>query len=190
MTQPPTIAQLHNLADRAATGLTPDEQQRLREGIDALYAELAALKSITSGYCEHCGRGDCSPTTDQWYDQRQRADQAEDQLRRTRIELEHWQTVTAKELREQRDEARARIRQLTSEVQQQAALVETAAARATALEQTLREVLGSFDRWRTVLGPKAQPDAAHVYLSTRCWHGDHAYCQAPCQCSCHQTKEN
>ncbi|WP_060905374.1 hypothetical protein [Streptomyces scabiei] len=46
---------------------------------------------------------------------------------------------------------------------------------------------------------------AHQYLSTGCWHGDHAYCQsmtglngskrpgeckfchAPCECPCHQT---
>lgn len=40
MTQP-TIAQLRNLTDRAAHGLTADEQQRLREGIDALHAERA-----------------------------------------------------------------------------------------------------------------------------------------------------
>lgn len=36
MTRPPTIAQLRNLADRAATGLTPDEQQRLRDGLARL----------------------------------------------------------------------------------------------------------------------------------------------------------
>lgn len=29
------------------------------------------------GYCEHCGRGDCSPSADQYYRQYQRADQAE-----------------------------------------------------------------------------------------------------------------
>lgn len=34
----PTIAQLYNLTDRAATGLTADEQQRLRDGIDRLAA--------------------------------------------------------------------------------------------------------------------------------------------------------
>lgn len=38
MTQP-TIAQLRNLTNRAATGLTPDEQKRLREGIDHLHTE-------------------------------------------------------------------------------------------------------------------------------------------------------
>ncbi|MDX3714400.1 hypothetical protein PV733_36845 [Streptomyces europaeiscabiei] len=31
-----TVDQLRNLADRAAHGLTPDEQQRLRDGIDHL----------------------------------------------------------------------------------------------------------------------------------------------------------
>ncbi|MDX3637808.1 hypothetical protein PV728_48070, partial [Streptomyces europaeiscabiei] len=36
-----TVAQLRNLTDRAAHGLTPDEQARLREGIDALHAERA-----------------------------------------------------------------------------------------------------------------------------------------------------
>ncbi|MDX2532315.1 hypothetical protein QBA79_36390 [Streptomyces scabiei] len=36
MTDPVTVDQLRNLADRAATGLTPDEQQRLRDGIDQL----------------------------------------------------------------------------------------------------------------------------------------------------------
>jgi hypothetical protein len=41
MTTTVTIDQLRNLADRAGTGLTPSEQQRLREGIDALHAERA-----------------------------------------------------------------------------------------------------------------------------------------------------
>ena len=47
-------------------------------------AELTALKTITSGYCGHCGRGDCSPTADQWYEQRQRADRAEAAIERVR----------------------------------------------------------------------------------------------------------
>lgn len=41
MTRPPTVDQLRNLADRAATGLSADEQQRLRDGLDALHAERA-----------------------------------------------------------------------------------------------------------------------------------------------------
>lgn len=44
--------------------------------VAALETELAAL------YCPHCGRGDCSPTADQWYEQKQRADQAEAALAR------------------------------------------------------------------------------------------------------------
>lgn len=108
-TDRPGIDQLRNLADRAERGpLTPDEAARLRDGIDTLHirlwnaedsskawerkadeqqaraertkAELTALKSITSGYCGHCGRGDCSPTANQWYEQRVRADKAEAEL--------------------------------------------------------------------------------------------------------------
>ncbi|MDX2528018.1 hypothetical protein [Streptomyces europaeiscabiei] len=36
MTQPVTVDQLRNLTDRAGHGLTPDEQQRLRDGLDQL----------------------------------------------------------------------------------------------------------------------------------------------------------
>lgn len=41
MTQP-TIAQLHNLTDRAGAGLTADEQARLRAGVDRLEQAEAA----------------------------------------------------------------------------------------------------------------------------------------------------
>lgn len=44
MTQP-TIAQLRNLTDRAASGLTADEQQRLRDGINQLHAERDAARA-------------------------------------------------------------------------------------------------------------------------------------------------
>jgi len=84
----PTAEQLLNLADRTPHGLTPDETARLRQGVahhcaraEQAEAELTALKTITSGYCGHCGRGDCSPTADQWYEQRQRADRHEALLR-------------------------------------------------------------------------------------------------------------
>lgn len=36
------------------------------------------------GYCPACGRGDCAPTADQWYAERQRADRAEAALDRVR----------------------------------------------------------------------------------------------------------
>ncbi|MGW0034700.1 hypothetical protein ACWDXD_33405 [Streptomyces sp. NPDC003314] len=47
------------------------------DALTALYDELAALKTIATGYCGHCGRGDCSPTADQWLTQQQRAKRAE-----------------------------------------------------------------------------------------------------------------
>lgn len=46
--------------------------------------ELAALRAVSGGYCPACGRGDCAPTADQWYKQRQRADQAEAALAQAR----------------------------------------------------------------------------------------------------------
>ncbi len=76
MTQP-TIAQLRNLTDRAGAGLTADEQQRLRDGIN----QLAALRQVARGYCPDCGRGDAAPTVTDWEQQRQRADEAERRLR-------------------------------------------------------------------------------------------------------------
>lgn len=67
MTQP-TIAQLYNLANRAATGLTADEQQRLREGIDRaedveqrIKNTLALHQPMQRGpftICAHCSGWD------------------------------------------------------------------------------------------------------------------------------------
>lgn len=62
--------------------LTSDQLDALYDRAEGAEAELTALKTITSGYCPHCGRGDCSPTTDQWYAQRTRADRAEATLER------------------------------------------------------------------------------------------------------------
>jgi hypothetical protein len=44
-------------------------------------AQLAALRTVARGYCPHCGRGDAGPTTEQWEQQKLRADQADDLLR-------------------------------------------------------------------------------------------------------------
>lgn len=75
--------------------LTSDDLDRLYDDLDR-YAEvlgemneqavtnakqLAALREVARGYCPACGRGDCAPTADQWYKQRQRADRAEAELR-------------------------------------------------------------------------------------------------------------
>lgn len=53
MTQP-TIAQLHNLTDRAASGLSNDEQQRLRHGIDRLAEYENTINWMTT--CTGCAR--------------------------------------------------------------------------------------------------------------------------------------
>ncbi|MFF9197316.1 hypothetical protein ACF09L_19120 [Streptomyces sp. NPDC014779] len=71
-------------------GLVPNSQRHIHQAAEQrarakkAEAELAALKTITSGYCGHCGRGDCSPTADQWYEQRQRAERAEAAIERIR----------------------------------------------------------------------------------------------------------
>ena len=64
-----------------------DRARKERARAEQAEAELTALKTITSGYCGHCGRGDCSPTADQWYEQRQRADRHEAAIERVRKAL-------------------------------------------------------------------------------------------------------
>jgi hypothetical protein len=83
---PPTIAQLHNLADRAGTGLTPDEVARLREGITM----LDTLQQVARGYCPHCGRGDAAPTIEDWEAQRRRAGQAEAEVKRLGLMVDEY----------------------------------------------------------------------------------------------------
>jgi hypothetical protein len=50
------------------------------DDLDQLHNELAALREVARGYCPACGRGDASPTAQQWEDQKQRADQVEELL--------------------------------------------------------------------------------------------------------------
>ena len=73
MTTAVTIAQLYNLTDRAGAGLTADEQQRLRDGIN----QLETLQAVARGYCPNCGRGDAAPTVADWDTERRRAEAAE-----------------------------------------------------------------------------------------------------------------
>ncbi|MFE3657242.1 hypothetical protein [Streptomyces sp. NPDC059165] len=42
--------------------------------VAAALGAAAALREVTPGYCGHCGRGDCSPTADQWLTERRRAE--------------------------------------------------------------------------------------------------------------------
>ncbi|KUJ65415.1 hypothetical protein [Streptosporangium amethystogenes] len=69
----------------------PRVDQLTDDMLDQLYADLDALKAITAGYCGHCGRGDCSPTADQWLEQRQRAEQAEAAIARVRALHSRWE---------------------------------------------------------------------------------------------------
>lgn len=78
--------------------------------------------------------------------------EAEDQLRRTRIELEHWQASIVPELRTERDKARAVLR-------------EVLAVFATVTSPTSGVPMGyqappihpdDMDRWRAVLDPAAE----------------------------------
>ena len=62
----------------------PELRRQLAAAIEALgkaETELAALREVARGYCPECGRGDASPTAQQWEEQKQRADQAEELLR-------------------------------------------------------------------------------------------------------------
>lgn len=77
MTHPPTIAQLHNLADRAAAGLTPDEQQRLRDGINRLAEYENTINWMTT--CTGCAR-----VLDSCIRETERAERAEAALARVR----------------------------------------------------------------------------------------------------------
>lgn len=65
---------------------------------------LAALRRVARGYCPACGRGDCATTADQWYEQRQRADKAEQERDTAR---QHAAAIAA-----QRDRLRQRMNTL------------------------------------------------------------------------------
>lgn len=146
----PTIAQLYNLTDRAATGLTPDEQQRLRDGID----QLAALQAVARRYCPACGRGDAAPTVDDWEQQKQRADEAEQRLRN--IANGHPRA----------DSIQAEIGEMilqTHELRDQLSAAEEAARRAIAQRQEMAEERYAWqergDRAETALARQTQETA-------------------------------
>ncbi|MFE0036805.1 hypothetical protein [Streptomyces sp. NPDC059018] len=75
--------------DRLAYGADADAVLRVPAVADALGA-VGAVREVTPGYCGHCGRGDCSPTADQWLEQRRRAERAEATVKRV-VDLQgHW----------------------------------------------------------------------------------------------------
>lgn len=70
------LDQLYAENDRLAAELADYDQR-----VQRLDAELAALRQVARGYCHACGRGDAAPSVDDWEQQKQRADEAEGQLR-------------------------------------------------------------------------------------------------------------
>ena len=72
------------MTDRDPHGCTIDGQPAmpiLISEYNQLTTELAALHAVARGYCPHCGRGDAAPTITDWEQQKQRADDAEAELR-------------------------------------------------------------------------------------------------------------
>lgn len=67
----PTIAELRNLADRAASGLTPGEQQRLRDGL----ARLAEYENTVTWMTTCTG---CARVLDSCIQETERAERAEE----------------------------------------------------------------------------------------------------------------
>ncbi|MFD9630109.1 hypothetical protein [Streptomyces violascens] len=69
--------EITRLAVRGAMTVRDAELEQLR-------AQLAALTEIARGYCPHCGRGDATPTTDQYLEQVRIANNADIILDRVR----------------------------------------------------------------------------------------------------------
>lgn len=80
-----------DLALQAAVRKAEEQRQRAEKA----EAELTALKTIATGYCPECGRGDCSPTAQQWLDQRDRANTAEAAIARVRALADQWAILRA-----------------------------------------------------------------------------------------------
>lgn len=87
---------------------------------DELCDQLDALRQVARGYCPECGRGDASPTTAQWYAERQRADHAEGQLRHLQATSEAAGILLTRTT-DERDQLRAaiaRVRALAARIRQ------------------------------------------------------------------------
>ena len=104
---PIPAATLMQMSDVPSELLT--EQQRTRADNAEERLRLAREALTRDGYFKAGEIGDdIAPRIVEWLTHhRERAEEAEDQLRRTRIELEHWQTSIVPELRAERDRLRA-----------------------------------------------------------------------------------
>lgn len=85
--------------------------------LDELYDDLDELRAVARGYCPACGRGDAAPTVEHWEEQRDRASQAEQQLRLTdAMRQQNLDAAAAAVQRAERAEAAlARIQALADE---------------------------------------------------------------------------
>ncbi|MGA5604028.1 hypothetical protein ACPCUF_23835 [Streptomyces griseoincarnatus] len=144
-----------------------------------LEAFRAVLEMAQPGYCPSCGRGDVTPTAEEYEQQRQRALEAEAALDRVRAVPDHP------------------LAQPAPPDHEQVGYVKGWMAASAAY-------LAALDGEQPAPAPAATEATSHIYLSTGCLHGHHDYCQshtgrdgtktpaqckfcaAPCTCGCHQ----
>jgi len=161
--------------------------------------ELAALRQVARGYCPACGRGDAAPTVEDWEQQKQRADQAEAEVRRLRADIAGCRDQQWPQRLGYAEAALTRARALADRWDH-ALTVDKPYAR------TLRaEISIAPFRAAPTAEDKTINQTTHIYLSTGCLHGQHDYCQSDtglagakkpsrckwcdafCQCPCHTT---
>lgn len=76
---------------RSALDVYPDHPYITvdRRDLERVLQDRAALLEVSSGYCPTCGRGDASPTADQYLAQVHRAEAAEERLVNLRAVIGH-----------------------------------------------------------------------------------------------------
>ncbi|MFF9002643.1 hypothetical protein ACF1GW_35530 [Streptomyces achromogenes] len=66
-----------------------------RIDLDHAKTDLAVLREVARGYCEHCGRGDATPPPEAYEAQRARAAHAEAAITRVHEAAIRWQAAAA-----------------------------------------------------------------------------------------------
>lgn len=100
-----------NALDHEPAATDAELRRQLEAAISALgksETELAALRTVSRGYCPACGRGDATPTVADWEQQKQRADQAEARLSHLQTTSEAAGILLARTT-DERDQLRATI---------------------------------------------------------------------------------
>lgn len=110
-----------DLRDQIREALTREHYRRARERIEASPEEhcaafadavLPIIEGLPNrGYCEHCGRGDCAPTAEQYHQLTQRAEQAERERDEYRERFTN-QITAGSELVEKLQQAEAAVRRV------------------------------------------------------------------------------